>query len=147
MPQPPTVGQPVTVALVLPNGLVFAMDGEVAKVGALEDTGKAPVAMKLSGLTAEARLRLVRLVDEGRRGSSPNLTAELAGIVAAASNTPVPSPQPSDAPVDEPVAPLVEPEAGQVEHAEKPVFMELVEIRRRHEQLSAHEVIGVAEEA
>jgi hypothetical protein len=147
MPQPPRVGQPVTVALVLPNGLVFAMDGEVTKLGPLEEGGKAAVAMKLSGLTAEARLRLVRLVDEGRRGSSPNLTAELSGMVSAASSVPVPSPTPSDAPVDEPVSPPVDPQIANVDPAERKVFAELVELRKRQEPLAAHEVIGVAEEA
>src|SRR5262245_28159809 len=105
MPQPPAVGQKVTVALVLPNGLVFAMDAEITKVGAPDPSTKAAVAMKLHGLNAEARLRLVRLVDEGRRGSSPNLALELEGLVAAASSTSGSVPMPSDAPVSEPLEP------------------------------------------
>ena len=149
MPQPPAVGQKVTVALVLPNGLVFAMDAEISKVGAADAAGKAAVAMILHGLTGEARVRLVRLVDEGRRGSSPNLALELEGLVAAAAAAPgaTPVPMPSDAPVSEPVEPPAEPEAALVEKAERPVFDELMKLRERHEGEAAHVVLDAGEDA
>src|SRR5690348_2064319 len=73
MPVMPALGEGVTVALGLPSGLVFALDGSVQQVGSQDTTGKWPVAMKMHGLTREVRDRLAGLVADGRAGllSSP----------------------------------------------------------------------------
>jgi len=57
MPVEPDLGEGVTLALGLPSGLVFALDGSVNTVGSMDTTGKWPVAMKMHGLTREVRGR------------------------------------------------------------------------------------------
>src|SRR5512138_3603634 len=65
MPFRPGMADPVTVALSLPDGLVFAIDGTVVKMGA-DDGGRVPVAVRLFGLTNEVRTQLRRLVAQAR---------------------------------------------------------------------------------
>lgn len=137
----PTRGAPgstVTIALVMPTGLVFALDALVEGTGALDDRGKYPVALRMVGLTDENKLRLVRLVHEGR--------GDVVEIEILADDD-VPVATPADAPLDEVVERRAEPGPEAVLPEEKQAFEQLDAIRRRHQELAAHAVLGVPVEA
>ncbi len=55
----------IAVALGLPDGLVFAIDGDVVKVGQ-DDNGRVPVALRLAGMGRGVREQLERLVAAAR---------------------------------------------------------------------------------
>jgi hypothetical protein len=129
----PALGDAVTVALSLPDGLVFALDGRVSKLGAADTTGKHPVALRMVGLTPEVRAQLAQLVSEARGG--PAVPA------VAPSTPPVPAPaQPVDAAPAEPRVEDVLPE-------ELDVFQDLETAWKRLRELPAHEVLGVTPDA
>ena len=137
----PTRGSPgsmVTIALVMPTGLVFALDALVEGTGTLDERGKYPVALRMVGLSDENKLRLVRLVHEGR--------GEVVEIEVMADDD-VPVPTPGDAPLDEVVERRPEPGPEAVLPEEKQAFEQLDAIRRRHQELAAHAVLGVPAEA
>ena len=68
MPMACAEGDGVTVTLGLPNGLAFAIDGAVGKVGKVDAGGKHPVQLTMHGLSEAVRERLTRLVADGRAG-------------------------------------------------------------------------------
>jgi tetratricopeptide (TPR) repeat protein len=156
MPIEPMIGDGVTVALGLPSGLVFAIDGSVTSVGGADTSGKWPVAMKMHGLTREVRERLERLVRDGREGllSTPPMAvpeppngdplAAGTGSAAAMRARPKSVPPPDGA---EPVPPEPEPRLEDVALDERPAFVSLAAVHKRLLTLPAHEVLGVSFEA
>ena len=156
MPVQPLVGDGVTVALGLPNGLVFAIDGSVSSVGGADTTGKWPVAMKMHGLTREVRERLERLVRDGREGllSTPPIKppepadeplAAGTNSSAAVRHRAKSTPPTSDG--AEPVSPDPEPRLEDVMVDERPAYEALAAVHKRLLGLPAHEVLGVPFEA
>jgi tetratricopeptide (TPR) repeat protein len=145
MPYRPELGAVITVALGLPDGLVFAIDGTVVKVGN-EEAGKLPVALRMAGFTQEVRAQLVRLVAEGRG-------AQAQGDEPYAAPPPEPAPAPADAraatapPPGEAVLDGPEPRLEDVLLEERAIFGALEATRKRLHALRAHEVLGVAEQA
>jgi tetratricopeptide (TPR) repeat protein len=147
MPVMPALGEGVTVALGLPSGLVFALDGSVAQVGAQDTTGKWPVAMKMHGLTREVRDRLARLVADGRAGllSSPAIAPP--APPGGTTTMPRPRTEPLAADGSELVPAPVAPRLDDVAPDERPVFTALEQLDRRLRERPAHEVLGVAVDA
>lgn len=151
MPVQLAIGEGVTVALGLPNGLVFAIDGAVVKVGGRDAAGKYPVALKMHGLTKDVRARLDRLVSDGKAG-----LLSQTGQVPVASEPPPPAPEtssspptpgPADAPVDELVETPPEPRLEDCAPEDQEVFRQLAEARERHDWLATHELLGVPPDA
>ncbi len=148
MPVQPLIGDGVTVALGLPSGLVFAIDGSVTSVGAGDVTGKWPVAMRMHGLTPSVRERLDRLVRDGREGLLSTPTVQTpdppAGPLAAGTisrrprSKSIPPPDGAEA-----VPPEPEPRAEDVILDERPAFQTLEAVHKRLLGLPAHEVLGV----
>jgi hypothetical protein len=137
MPFRPGIGDGMTVALGLPDGLVFAIDGTVVKIGG-EDGGKIPVAIKLFGMTLEVRAQLKRLVANGRgaAGTPPSaLPARPAGTRPPRSRTP------------ETVPPAPQPRAEDVADEERAAYATLETLRRRLLALPAHAVLDVPPDA
>jgi hypothetical protein len=132
MPFRPGMGESVTVALGLPDGLVFAIDGTVMKIGA-EDQGKIPVALRLIGMTLEVRAQLKRLVAQGR------------GALPPAPRSVGTKPPRGRAPETLPPAPA--PRLDDVAADEKAAFVTLLAVHRRLLSLPAHEVLDVARDA
>jgi tetratricopeptide (TPR) repeat protein len=148
MPVQPMIGDGVTVALGLPSGLVFAIDGSVTSVGAVDPSGKWPVAMKMHGLTKEVRERLDRLVHDGREGllSTPQVlpSEPPPGPLAVGTQSRRPRPRSSPPPDGaEPVAVDPEPRVEDVIHDERPAFEALAGLHKQLLGLPAHEVLGV----
>jgi len=155
MPQKPAIGAAMTVALGLPSGVVFAIDGQVVKTGAAPEGGKVAVAVRLLGLTAQVRGQLERLVAEARAG--------LAGLRQPRAQTapPVPPPAPVAAPLPPPPSPVAppappapaelpadaRPRVEDVAVDERPVFEMLDGMRRKMIDQAAHEILGVGGEA
>lgn len=132
-------GSTVTIALVTPSGMVVGLDALIEGAGALDERGKYPVALRLTGLTPDARLRLVRLVHEGRGG--------VPEIEVTADDDDVPLPEPGDAPVDEVVERREAPTIDTVLPEERLAFEQLAEVHKRHQELAAHQVLGVGPDA
>ncbi len=161
MPVRPAIGEGMTVALGLPSGLVFAIDGSVVSVGPTDAAGKSPVALKMHGLTKEVRERLARLVKDGRDGL---LSSQTVAVVVPDADVPLP-----DAPLaagtsgphlrarsksvppnpdgSEPVAHDPEPRLEDVIVDERPAFQALAAAHKRLTGLPAHEVLGVPADA
>jgi tetratricopeptide (TPR) repeat protein len=130
MPVRPQLRETVTVALGLPDGLVFAIDGVVAKV-ADGVAGKYPVALRLLGLTDDVRGQLERLVGGARAG----------GTGPSPSVVPEPAPRPARGGETLVVAEL--PPVSALPVAEQGVYAALEAERARLLPLAAHEVLGV----
>jgi tetratricopeptide (TPR) repeat protein len=157
MPQKPTMGAAITVALGLPSGVVFAIDGQVVKTGAAPEGGKVAVAVRLLGLTAQVRDQLERLVAEAKAGlaglrkpraqTAPPVVPPPPAPVAAPP-PPAPSPAaPAAAPTASELAADAEPRVEDVAVEERPVFEMLDGMRRKMVDQAAHEILGVAAEA
>lgn len=153
------VGDGVTVALGLPNGLTFAIDGAVALLGKQDKNGKFPVQLKMHGLTPQVRERVMRLCADGRAGllSQPSelpldegVSPELAttgSFPGATDAHPLPAPTPADAPVDEELEAWPAPRLEDVVDEEQPEYRRLDETLKRLLQQHAHEVLAVAPDA
>jgi len=137
MPFRPGIGESVTVALGLPGGLVFAIDGTVVKIGG-DDAGKTPVALRLFGLTGEMRTQLKRLVAQARGG--PNIVAPGAGARAIGT-------RPPKARTPETLPPSAAPRVEDVAEEERAAFAALAAVHRRILTLPVHEVLDVAPDA
>jgi hypothetical protein len=135
MPFRPGIGESVTVALGLPGGMVFAIDGTVVKIGG-DDAGKTPVALRLFGLTQEMRTQLRRLVAQARGG--PAIVAP--GARAAGT-------RPPRARIPETLPPQPGPRAEDVLEEERAAFAALAAVHRRILTLPVHEVLDVAADA
>jgi tetratricopeptide (TPR) repeat protein len=137
----------VTIALGLPGGLVFAIEGRVEKLGK-EEAGRYPVMLEMYGLTPQARSRLVRLIADGRAGHASQLERlpePTPAAVAATRPAPAPpEPEPEPIPETEEGAP---PRLEDVIPAEQPVFRELAAAQERFLQLHTHDVLGVGPDA
>jgi hypothetical protein len=139
MPFKPGIGEPMTVALSLPDGLVFAIDGVVVKIGpGDDDAGRIPVAVRLHGMTNEVRAQLRRLV-AGARGQP------LAPAGARAVGTRPPATGRSRVP--ETVPPPPEPRLEDVPEDERGAWSALAALRERVLALPAHEVLGIPTDA
>jgi DnaJ-domain-containing protein 1 len=149
MPVRPELGEGVTVALGLPSGLVFALDGSVAQVGSQDTTGKWPVSMRMHGLSREVRDRLARLVTDGRAGllSAPAIAppAPPGGTTTGSPRRPRTEPPAADG--SELVIPPMIPRVDDVAPDERAVFGALVELDRKLRERPAHEVLGVPVDA
>jgi tetratricopeptide (TPR) repeat protein len=149
MPHKPPVGETVTVALGLPSGIVFAIDGQVSKIAPVSEGGKFPVAVRLLGLTPQVRSQLERLVAEARAG--------LAGLRKERAPTrppPVPPAAPAPSAQASPAAPSsseftsdVEPRLEEISPEERPTFEQLEAMRRKMADQAAHEILGVPADA
>jgi hypothetical protein len=136
MPFRPGIGDGITVALGLPDGLVFAIDGTVVKIGG-EDLGKIPVAIRLFGMTLEVRAQLKRLVSQGRGiGSGPT------SVAARAVGT-----RPPKARLPETLPPASAPRVEDVADEERAAFAALETMRKRLLALPAHAVLDVPPDA
>ncbi len=136
MPFRPGIGESITVALGVPGGLVFAIDGTVVKIGG-DDAGKTPVALRLFGLTQEVKTQLKRLVAQAR-GTGPAIVAPGARALGT---------HPPRARVPETVRPEPAPRADDVAEDERAAFSALAAVHRRILMLPAHEVLDVPADA
>jgi hypothetical protein len=155
MPQKPAMGAAMTVALGLPSGVVFAIDGQVVKTGAAPEGGKVAVAVRLLGLTTQVRGQLERLVAEARSGlaglrkpRAPTAPPVAPPVPVAAPSPPPLSPAaPSAPPSPADLAADAEPRVEDVAVDERPVFEMLDGMRRKMTDQAAHEILGVGAEA
>jgi hypothetical protein len=128
MPFEPPLAAPVTVALGLPNGLVLAIDGEVAKV-APSPEGRFAVSLKMTGFDAAVAKRLERLVEDGRRDENAPVEILGEGDPELSGPTRLAPPEP------------------QLSEEDRAVLAELEGTRRRLLDAATHEVLGVAPDA
>jgi hypothetical protein len=143
MPFKPAMGEAMTVALSLPDGLVFAIDGTVMKIGA-DDAGRIPVAVRLHGMTAEVRTQLRRLVGIAR---GPAAAASSASTRAVGTRPPSPPAASPARGLAELVLPLPEPRVDEVSDEERGAWAHLAALRERVLGLPAHELLAVVEGA
>jgi len=132
MPFRPGIGDGITVALGLPDGLVFAIDGTVVKIGG-EDLGKIPVAIRLFGMTLEVRAQLKRLVSHGR-----GIPAAGTSVGARAVGT-----KPPKSRLPETLPPSSAPRVEDVAEEERAAFAALETMKKRLLALPAHAVLDV----
>jgi hypothetical protein len=138
MPFKPGIGEAMTVALSLPDGLVFAIDGAVIKIGPLdEEAGRVPVAVRLHGMTSEVRNQLRKLV-AAARGQTTTASTRAVGTRPPATGK---------AAVPETVPPPSEPRFDEVPEDERGAWTALAGLRERVLALPAHEVLGVPSDA
>lgn len=137
MPFRPGIGDGITVALGLPDGLVFAIDGTVVKIGG-EDLGKIPVAIRLFGMTLEVRAQLKRLVSHGRGIGGPGP----ASVTARAVGT-----KPPKSRLPETLPPASAPRVEDVADEERAAFAALETMKKRLLALPAHAVLDVPPDA
>jgi hypothetical protein len=140
MPFKPGIGEPMTVALSLPDGLVFAIDGAVIKIGPLdEEAGRVPVAVRLHGMTTEVRVQLRKLVAQAR--GQPVTPVQGSRAVGTR------PPSVGKAAMPETIPPPSEPRFDEVPEDERGAWTALAGLRERVLALPAHEVLGVPADA
>lgn len=148
MPISPSVGEGVTVALGLPNGLVFAIDGAVTQVGAKDGQARYPVAMKMHGLTREVRGRLERLVADGRAGLLSSLSAlPDAAVDAQAAQAAQAAPAGADAEAEAEEARAVRLDGGPLSPSAQAAFDAMTEYHKLIRTQMTHEILGVSYDA
>jgi curved DNA-binding protein CbpA len=141
MPFRPGIGETMTVALSLPDGLVFAIDGTVMKIGA-DEGGRLPVAVRLLGMTPEVRAQLKRLVAHGRGNVTP-----VGGTRAMGTVRPHPPAPPMPRGPAETVPPPSEPRVDEVPEEEREAWSALSATRERILAQPVHDVLGVPDDA
>jgi hypothetical protein len=142
MPFRPGIGEGMTVALGLPDGLVFAIDGTVMKIGG-EEGGRVPVAVRLHGMTAEVRAQLKRLVGNARNAP----VTPVQGTRALGTRPPSGAHRVMARGSVEAVPPPPEPRVDEVPDEGRGAWAQLIEQRERIAALPAHELLGVTEGA
>jgi len=133
-----SAGEPLTLALELPNELVIDIAGTVSYAEPAPDGKRTAVRLDLSGMTIELRRRLQGLVADSRTATPAE------GVDDHAEP---PAPQPTDSPVDELLEAPVAPDVSQVDAEERPAFVALDDDLQRLREAAAHEVLGVAWDA
>src|SRR5262249_22751550 len=141
MPFKPGMGEAMTVALSLPDGLVFAIDGTVMKIGSEDDAGRIPVAVRLYGMTPDVRKQLTRLAAQAR--GQP--VTPVGGTRAVGTRPPSGPQRALGAP--EAVPPPPEPRVEEVPEDERGAWAVLKATRERILAQAAHEVLGIPVDA
>lgn len=136
-------GDPLNIALELPNEMVIVIDGRVERCKPAADGKRAALDLYLSGMTDELRGRLETLVGKAR-GDIPT-SGEVAIETVDADGLPVA--QPADAPVDELIEPSALPRCADLSGDEAQVCAELEAELQRIRDSAAHEVLNVAWDA
>lgn len=165
LPFQPTPGDGLTVALGLPSGLVFAIDGKAAKVAKNAAGGKYPVAIHLHGLTLELRDRLRTLIEEARADDVRDRATTEKPVAKPAPEKPEAKAKPKAEPKAK-AKPEAKPKAKEraekktkakvatvrstprvPEQDERAMRKELDTLRQRLLQSAAHDVLGIDDDA
>ncbi|RMH37520.1 MAG: J domain-containing protein, partial [Deltaproteobacteria bacterium] len=147
VPFSPHKGDPVTIALVLPDDVTVAIDATVAAARPAPDGRRAQVLLSLSGMTDDLLRRLRALVAEGRAEAALPAPPRLPGDAEPSERIEPPPAEPADAPVDEIVDQRTAPAVDAVRDEHRDVFLQLEAEHRRLRAAAAHEVLGVAWDA
>ena len=152
VPFVPQSGDQVTVALELPDGIVFAIDGVVRELGETVQ-GRTPIMLRLIGFDSKTQERLEEMVWQGRRSEADQRAKSESepppegGRRRRGTHSRPPPPTPHDAPLDIAIPSHLPPSGDHLTGDAAKLLAELRSELVRLNELGARDVVGVGKDA